>query len=173
MKSLINPPFSFSSHTHASQKRNQTFFFNYIRFTKSKQIIIKHPLGGGRNCQFKNSNSMLQKEEDMKIYIFSSSNFPGRTQDWASSFFVEHNPLLLFYGVTFKQGACYPETEIVMSTSPVLFLFSNYKMLIWEIKLDFMCVTKLNWLFPCSHGFISVMKGSLSIKVKVKITGDS
>lgn len=61
-----------------------------------------------------------------------------------------------------------------MSTSaPVFFLLSVYEILIWEINLDFMCVTKLNLLFPSSHGFLSVMKDSLSIKVKVKIAGDT
>lgn len=65
-------------------------------------------------------------------------------------------------------------TEIVMFTSaPVIFLLTIYKMLIWEIKLDFMCVAKLNWLFPNSHDSLTVMKNSLPIKVKVKITWDS
>ena len=42
-------------------------------------------------------------------------------------------------------------------------------MLIWEIKLGFMCVTKLNWPFSSSRGSLSVTEGSIAIKVKVKI----
>lgn len=40
-------------------------------------------------------------------------------------------------------------------------------MLAWEIKLDFMNVTKLSWLFPSVQDLLSVMKESLSVKMKV------
>lgn len=49
-------------------------------YTESKKSIIKNPFLG-KKLQFENPNDILHKEEDMKIHVFLSLNFPGGIQD--------------------------------------------------------------------------------------------
>lgn len=91
MKILVNPPFLFSPHTQPRkpQKGSPDFFFKYTLAIHGVNTLLGF-FFFEKIVKLKNSNNMLHKEENMKITVLLSSNFPGGIQD-SSSLFIEHN----------------------------------------------------------------------------------
>ena len=92
MKILVNPPLLFSPLTQPCrpQKGSQNFFFKYTLAVHGVNTLLGFFFFFEKIVKLKNSNNMLHKEENTKITVLLSSNFPGGTQD-SSSLFIEHN----------------------------------------------------------------------------------